>query len=349
MTHTQQEQGQVPTKIKYSKSSSFYLKIKQNYFDNNTSLLSDAATANKLYSSQPIRTTCKICREKISNEIDLYSHGIGYIFCANCSHLNGQFEETQEFVEQLYITNSGNQYSKGYIDKDFNQRTMDIYYPKLEFLIQNLPNKNFELLDVGSGAGYFVNAALMKKIRARGLDVNKTMVDFGNTQIFHNHKQSPLTLASEDSFFQSIVEADVDVISALGVIEHLRDPHMFFEAFRKSKAQYLFYIVPMVSFSIILESIFSKVYPRVLSGGHTHLFTDESVLKMNQQMGSKSIAEWRFGADAFDLYRCLSISLKSTKLNQYFDMKMLNSIDEFQHIIDKKHFCSELHGLIKKI
>ena len=105
---TQQEQGQAPTNIKYSKFSSFYLKTKQNYFDDNTSLLSNATSSNKLYSSQPIRTTCKLCRENLANEINFYSHGIGYIFCANCSHLNEQFEETQYFVEQLYITNSGN-------------------------------------------------------------------------------------------------------------------------------------------------------------------------------------------------------------------------------------------------
>ena len=35
-----------------------------------------------------------------------------------------------------------------------------------------------------------------------------------------------------------------------------------------------------------------KVFPRQLSGGHTHLYTEESILKMNEIIGIESIAEW---------------------------------------------------------
>ena len=46
----------------YSKSSSFYLDSKKDFFNENQKLLERAEDQNKLYSSQPNRLNCKICK-----------------------------------------------------------------------------------------------------------------------------------------------------------------------------------------------------------------------------------------------------------------------------------------------
>lgn len=339
-------------KIIYSKSSKFYIDSKLDFFINNERHLKKSLKLNSLYSIQPIRVYCKLCSAKLSDQVDFESHGIGYKFCKNCNHLNGIYEDTKEFIENLYISDAGENYSLNYIDESFIKRSNDIYLPKVDFLLSNLPNQHYNLLDVGCGAGYFVHAAISKGLNAQGIDVSKTLIEYGNQNISLVMGTKPLKFVQEEDFINEIINTKAEIISAIGVIEHLREPHKFFEAFRQSDATHLMYSVPMFSFSVILENMFENVYPRQLSGAHTHLFTEESLLKMNELLNVNIIAEWRFGTDIIDLFRHIRINLENnnsskTMLNQ-FESKFFKIVDDIQHIFDKNEFFSEIHVLVQK-
>jgi SAM-dependent methyltransferase len=344
----------LPTQVryKYSKSSAFYLGTKKSFFSDNDNLLERASRQSKLYASQPARTHCKLCNRRLSQVTDFTSHGVGYTFCTDCSHLNGRFEDTRALIEQLYIVDAGSEYSSNYIDEDFARRTKDIYVPKIDFLLESLPPGEHRLLDVGCGSGYLVYAGLLRQLPACGIDVGSAMVDFGNRQILHLADAAPLTHVAEKAFYDSIVASEADIVSAIGVIEHLREPHEFFKAFARSRASYLYYSVPMFSFSVILENIFTNIFPRQLSGGHTHLFTEESVRRMNSLIGVKPIAEWRFGTDVTDLYRSVITSLRknqvSSRLIEKLDQGFATKTDELQAVFDRNHFCSEIHCVAMK-
>jgi SAM-dependent methyltransferase len=336
-----------PPNHKYSKSSLFYLSTKRDFFSENNKLLAKSLQQNQLYAAQPRRHLCKLCHAALADVADFSSHGVSYAFCASCSHLNGIFDDTKSFIERLYISDGGTDYSTRYIDQDFVRRTTDIYLPKVDFLTNTIRGGPYKLLDIGCGSGYLVYAAQLRGLQASGIDVNKTMVDFGNAQISHLNKTTPLVYASEDAFYQAIVGSEADVISAIGVIEHLREPHRFFAAFRESKTRYLYYSVPMFSFSVVLENVFRQVFPRQLSGGHTHLFTEQSIRKLHQIIGVDSIAEWRFGTDMMDLYRSAMVSLQRNNCSQrmcdYLAGGFGSKLDDMQSILDKNHFCSEIH------
>jgi SAM-dependent methyltransferase len=339
-------------RYKYSKSSAFYLGTKKSFFSDNDTLLERASRQSKLYASQPARTRCKLCNNPLVQAADFTSHGVGYTFCTDCSHLNGNFEDTKAFIEQLYIVDAGSEYSSNYIDEDFVRRTRDIYVPKIDFLLESLPPGEHRLLDVGCGSGYLVYAALLRHLPACGIDVGSSMVDFGNRQISHFANAAPLTHVAEKAFYESIVASEADIVSAIGVIEHLREPHEFFKAFASSGASYLYYSVPMFSFSVILENIFPDIFPRQLSGGHTHLFTEESVRRMNSLIGVRPLAEWRFGTDVLDLYRSVVTSLRknrvSAQLMERLDQGFATSTDDLQTVFDSNHFCSEIHCVTMK-
>jgi SAM-dependent methyltransferase len=337
----------------YSKSTEFYIDTKRDFFDGNDFLLAKAERQNELYTQQLPRTKCKICTQDLPKDCDFLSHQVRYFFCDNCGHLNGAHEDTKSFVENLYILADGGDYAKNYVDAHFAHRMETIYLPKFDFLSANLPSDvELKLLDVGCGAGYFVYAALTRGVYAKGLDVSQTMIEFGNQQISRLRSQSPLNHSTEYDFFNSIANSDATVISAIGVIEHLRDPLVFFEAFHQSSAQYLFYSVPMFSFSVLLENIFPNVFPRQLSGGHTHLFTEQSIDWLHEKEKVISLAEWRFGTDMMDLYRSMRVELdkKSAgpKLLSFLNEGLGKNIDQLQAVFDTKHFCSEIHCLVVK-
>lgn len=340
-------------RLLYSKSSSFYLQTKNNFFESNNHLLEQARGQNRLYAKQPTRTFCKICQAELPSTPDFSSHEVAYVICCGCGHVNGMFDDSQEFVEKLYIQVDGERYAKNYLDSNYVDRTSSIYSPKLDFLLKNIPpSTDIRLLDVGCGAGYFVYAGLLQGLKVSGIDVSRTMVDFGNDQISRLHKQAPLLHVSESDFFTHIAESSASVISAVGVIEHLRKPLDFFKAFSQSKARFLFYSVPMFSFSAFVENVFPNVFPRQLSGGHTHLFTDESITWLHKNTNLNSLAEWRFGTDMMDLYRSMRVNLSanggSNRLLSLFDKNFVGAIDQLQAELDKRHFCSEIHCLLSK-
>ena len=331
------------TKYKYSKSSGFYLETKKDFFTKNSKLLKRIKKYNNIYSSQPLRKLCKLCKAKLLKKEDFTSHGVAYKFCPNCFHLNGNFEETEEFIKNLYLLD-GTEYSSNYTDENFLNRAQEIYVPKLNFLLESIKLENNQLLDIGCGSGYFVYASIKEGYKAKGIDVNKIMIEFGNNQIFRETKQKPLIYVEEDAFYDFISETEAH--------EHLREIDLFFEAFKESKASYLLYSVPMFSLSAIIESVFKEVFPRQLGGAHTHLFTESSIRQMHKILDVNIVSEWRFGTDIMDLYRSLRTLLENKKTSEtminLFHEGFFEEVDMLQSVLDKNHFCSEIHCVVSK-
>jgi hypothetical protein len=189
-------------------------------------------------------------------------------------------------------------------------------------------------------------------INARGIDVSKTSVEFGNKKLSLQFGNHALRCVDDENYIDEILESYSTVISAIGVIEHIQDLPQLFDAIRRSKAKYVYYSVPMASLSVLIENVVPNVFPRVLSADHTHVFTENSLMKLNQLMSLTPIAEWRFGSDITDLLRSLSLTVQEsgmTRLAQDFFMQPLNLMrDELQQSLDINHFCSEIHVLARK-
>jgi 2-polyprenyl-3-methyl-5-hydroxy-6-metoxy-1,4-benzoquinol methylase len=338
---------------KYSKSSQFYNKLKNNYFENNKELLHRQLKINSVYLEQPLRTHCKLCSKLLPVDCDFHSHSVGYKFCSFCGHINGEHEDTEDFFKRIYVDNNDINYSSNYIDDNYLDRVNNIYAPKADFLIETIKSKDIGVLDIGCGSGHFVCALLDKGERSQGIDVSAGMIKYGNKQISLLHGHNPLIKTSESGIIKQVNSTKLSIISAIGVIEHLRYPQQFFKAFQNSNAQYLYACVPMFSLSVYVENIFKKVYPRHLSGGHTHIFSNESLEWMYQHYQLEPIAEWRFGSDVTDLFRSASVFLQdnnsSQKFSETFKKFIGNEVDTIQEVIDKCDFSSEIHFIARKI
>ena len=137
----------------------------------------------------------------------------------------------------------------------------------------------------------------------------------------------------------------------IGVLEHLVDPGMMLKSFKKRNMKYLYILVPMFSLSTFLENSFTKVFPRSLSGAHTHAYTEESLNYLCKKYNLKIIGEYWFGTDIPDLYRSLICSGKILNKKIYqreLKNKLLNLVDDLQKVLDKKKLCSEAHIIFEK-
>jgi hypothetical protein len=332
--------------VKFSKSYDDIINLKTDFYSNNKLNLSIALKLNKIYLKGPKRKICKNCEHKIKNFF-IKSFNVKYNICKNCGHLNGEKNETKNFFNKLYISGAGSKNIEKNYKKNFNRRVKNVYNDKVLFL-KKIIKKKINILDIGSGAGHFLKALENNKIKAVGIEPNKLMCKIGNYYLKKN-KLFNKGLTELDKIIINNTEANC--VSAIGVLEHLENPNRFLKAFKKSKIKYLYISVPLFSLTSFIENSFQKVYPRHLSGGHTHLYTKDSIYYLAKKYKFSIIGEWWFGLDIADLFRSIIISsskvdrdVYNTTLRKYF----YSILNDLQKKIDEKKLSSEVHLILSK-
>ena len=339
---------------RYGKSHADILAIKSDFFTQNDQLLSKVQKIRDLYQKQPPRHVCKICGERMGKEHDFISHGIAYFFCQNCSQVNGEFDDTAEFANEIY---SGSDYASNYFmpsKSAYIDRVDAIYVPKARFLLNSLQElekdvfQKFEYADFGAGSGYMTYALKRYGLNVTGFECSKDAVDYANETIGDNF----LRHIRFHELITTINATQADVVIFINVFEHLSDVHAALQAVRSnSNIKYLFFCVPLFSFSVALEAIFPDVYNRHLGGGHTHLFTKKSLQWLYEKYNFCPVASWEFGTDSMDMFRSLLVKNKKNRCSDAFydylhDIFQYSS-DDFQLILDKGGFASDTHVLVK--
>ena len=343
---------------KYGKPLSNVINFKQTFINNDAHNKKYAFKKNELYRKQPTREFCKICSNKLG-DIDFYKNKIGYIFCNNCGHLNGERQDTNEFIDQLYSLDGGSNYAQKYSSVDrieYKDRVNKIYTPKAKFLIESICEKSsfskseFKFCDIGAGSGYFVSAlnnSGVDIVNLSGLEVSEVQASYANMML----GQNIIKKIGIRNMLTEIKNIDANIVSLIGVLEHLQNPFEVIEEIKSNKnIEYLFISVPLFSPTVLFEMIFTGVTDRHLTGSHTHLFTEQSLSWLENTFNLDVVSSWWFGMDIFDLYRSMIITFKdenSANLPKIFSDYFVDIMDDLQLVLDKKHRSSEVHILYK--
>lgn len=332
--------------VKFSKSYKNIYSLKTNFYQDNKTNYENAIKLNKIYLKGKKRKYCKNCNYKIKNFF-LKSFGVRYSICSKCGHLNGEKLEDKNFFKKLYVQTSGSKNIVKNYKNDFKKRVKLIYNDKVKFLKKVIKQK-INVLDVGAGAGHFLKALENHNIFATGIEPNEFLRDIGASFLKKNvlHKKKLEELKSV-----ILKEKKANCLSAIGVMEHLEDPQNFLKSFQNSSIKYLYISVPLFSLTSFVENSFQKVYPRHLSGGHTHLYTKESLYFIAEKFNLKIVGEWWFGTDIADFYRSLIINSYKVDKKIYkklLDKNLYSILNELQNVIDRNKICSEVHMIFSK-
>jgi hypothetical protein len=344
--------------VRYGKSSQGLAGHKLAMFEDNSRLLHRNEEIAEFYRRQPLRLACKNCRGILKQLPDFISHGIGYELCQSCGHLNGAYEETAAFCDFLYTSDDGKEYAKAYSAQgraEYQRRVQDIYLPKAEFLAEALSHHassvgSLALADFGAGSGYFVAALLQQGFNnVQGFEVSTEQVALGNSMI----PGGRLHRFAVDRTQEVLAELQADVVSLIGVLEHLLNPYDALEAIsRNVHVDYLYFSVPLYSPVVAVEAAFPGVFNRHLGGAHTHLYTERSIRYFAKVHGFEVLAEWWFGLDMLDLYRSLFVTLSgSTDTRALADLlagTLAQHVDGVQLLFDTVRSSSEVHMLLRK-
>lgn len=342
---------------KFGKSFRDILSLKQSFFTDNAPLMEKTMRYAELYTAQPQRKACKICDTRLPSTPDFAKHGVPYVQCTVCTHLNGWHEDSDAFCEQVYTSDSGKEYAQAYSSGDveaYYKRRNAIYTPKAQFLIDALqelgePVDGLSFADMGAGAGYFVSALRDLNHRAtKGYEVGKAQVDLANHVIGSN----VIDLIDLHQTVELCAELDVDVMTFIGAFEHVQNPRAILDGMKNnSSVRYFYFCVPMFSTTIFGEMAFPDVMPRQLAIGHTHLFTRGSIDHFGREFGLKPVAAWWFGTDMMDYYRSVAVSLAANpdtaNMIDAWAQEFTPILDDMQIAIDKQRRSSQVHMLMR--
>lgn len=338
---------------RHGKAAAGILGVGQTFFADNAGALRNAEAHAALYTAQPPRTACKLCEAPLPAGPDFVKSGVPYASCCRCGHLNGLHEDTPAFCEAVYLDPA---YGDYYASRDADAyafRTRTIYAPKVEFLREALEGQgealaDLKVLDVGAGAGYFIDALGQAGVaQARGIELSPEMAGYGNAMLGAPRIERVGFAGTPDALRRT----DADLVAMIGVLEHLRDPRGVLRLLRDETAvRHLFLVLPLFSFCVFLEMAFPASYPRHLVSDHTHLFTPQSIAHMEHEFGLARRAEWWFGSDLLDLYRHVRVTLQGnagcSRMVEPWDGLMRSLIDPLQAQLDTRHLCSEVHLLL---
>lgn len=345
-------------KNKFGKSFDGYTNLRSDFFNlvSNDKHVIKLKNIDEFYSKQPKRTGCKLCSTKFHNELFIRNE-IKYFLCENCGHLNGEYEDTEDYCQHLYSPEEGSGEMQIYEDKDreaYYYRMKKIYLPKAKFLFDQISNEglnpnNFNFIDIGSGAGHMV--AALKNIGLKnviGYDVNAQNIEFANIinqeNILKHHKL--------DEINKIISETKASVVTSIFMLEHVEKPVSLCKAIKENKnIKYLLLAVPMFSVGVILEQVFPHLRKRSLGAAHTHLFTEKSLQWLCKKFQFEILTNWWFGADAFDFHRFVHLHLKKDSqksgLVEVWDKMTIPTLNNLQNAFDKQKLSSEIHMFIR--
>ena len=189
-------------------------------------------------------------------------------------------------------------------DYHFEKPLLDSLYKKMiEFLPPS--NENSRLLDVGCGTGDFIKHAEQVGWDAEGVD----LINWGQTY-------GGLKIRIGDLACMDIPEESYDVVTAWAVLEHVRNPSLFFNKISTlmKKDGYFIFTVPNVAAPGIRHSCHEDV-PR-----HLWLFTPGTVEAYLDKNGMKIRSIFHDGK----IYRSYPFGLLRYTWHQLIGRKELN-------------------------
>jgi len=342
----------------YGKSLIDVIPIVDRLIFENDKLMESKKWITHLYRQQPVREKCKVCENPLlENEIYFTSHEVDYKLCKNCGHLNGIYEDTDEFVSTVYVEN---EYGKGYYANshlDYLQTVKAKYEPKAKFLVDSLNRINqdtssLKYLDFGAGCGYMVYALNSLNLDAQGVDLSENEVKYGNKVLQSMSIGEGLRVITPQGMFDELKKTNANVVSFINVLEHIQDLKQTFAAIKENNSiRYVFFEVPLFSLSIILEIVNQKYYNRQLGHDHTHLFTKDSLSWIYSQHNFSPLATWDYGSEVLDLRRYITLELQKQGASEKLIKQTLGYFiaygDELQLAIDRSEFASGTIVLVK--
>ncbi|NAS10976.1 class I SAM-dependent methyltransferase [Poritiphilus flavus] len=281
------------------------LKLKKNIVENiknkveyyNKSRKELYSGENEAVESCPITGIATDQAEEIA---DIY--GAKYVQTPDTGHVYVKNRPSKKTINDFYLNNVT--YAATYTDKSSAEsRLNSIAVPWVNWTIEvfekQYGRKPKSILDVGSGAGHFVEACRRQGIQAEGIELSESSRDFAK-EIWG------FEMDSRDFIEAAADYEGFDIVTFWGLLEHTPNPGRILDAayqvVSKSDAGMVISKLPRWD---SLSSAIQRLNPETIIRhidpmGHIMLFTDASAAELYYLHKFKPIAAWYYGMDVYE-------------------------------------------------
>ncbi len=288
---------------------------------------------------------CYICGSKGPFNPVLKVWDVTFVQCPVCTHTFLPARISDKAMEEFYRKNKF--YAATYANADANlYRKENVAKPKVEHVLDIAgAGRALRWLDVGTGTGEIVAVLREKGIEAYGLELSKHSVEFAKRA--YGLDLIPQTLQQYSKQKPQLF----DVISFMGVLEHVADPVNTLGAAVKllKKGGYIAAEVPNFNcFSTRVQAAFPRnVIRHAEPLGHMQLFTEQSMKYALRRFKLVPRNIWYFGMDMHELIFNLTIQDPSFA-GHPIRHSLYESLNDLQGIIDRSKLSDEFLVVAQK-
>jgi SAM-dependent methyltransferase len=278
-------------------------------------------------------SACPVCFHTAANTIDKATiYGANYVQCKNCTHVYVIKRPVQKAIHNFYLNNVT--YAATYTDKKAAESRLNaIAVPWANWTIEVFKKKYKRMpkkvLDVGSGAGHFIEAIRRQGIEANGIELSESSRDFAR-EIWG------FEMDGRNFVDVAIEYEDYDIITFWGLLEHTPNPNEILKAawdiLNKGNQQGI--VISKLprwdSLSSAAQRLSTDSVIRHLDPmGHIMAFTDASAAEIYTRNGFSPFAAWYYGMDVYETL-----------------MQIGNKIDSYDHFTKTGNLQMELQQFI---
>ncbi|MGI9541787.1 MAG: class I SAM-dependent methyltransferase [Cyclobacteriaceae bacterium] len=250
--------------------------------------------------------SCCICgfsSDNASLQVSIY--GADYVQCQNCTHVYVKKRPSKAAIEGFYLSDIT--YAATYTDKKAAESRLNaIAVPWRDWLIEVYGKlygkKPTTILDVGSGAGHFVEACRRVGLKAEGIELSESSRAFSK-------EVWGIELDGGDFLEVGEKYSGYDVVTFWGLLEHTPNPaQILSQAYSIVKestngGMVISKLPRWNSLSSAIQSICSSTVIRHLDPmGHIMCFTDQSAAELYYSCKFAPKAAWYYGMDVYELF-----------------------------------------------
>lgn len=263
-----------------------------------------------------------ISTEKTTPVANIY--GAEYVQTPDTGHVYVKNRPSKKAINDFYLNDVT--YASTYTDKASAEGRLNaIAVPWRDWMVhvfeKQYGRKPHKILDVGSGAGHFVEACRRAGMQADGIELSESSRDFARTIWGFELDGRDFTTVGDQY-------KGYDVVTFWGLLEHTPNPSRILQtAFDIVSASDAGMVVSKLPRWNSLSSASQRLNPETIIRhidpmGHIMLFSDASAAELYYRCGFKPVAAWYYGMDVYETLMQIG--------NRTGDYNALNETGAFQ-------------------
>ena len=261
-------------------------------------------------------------------------YGARYVQTPDTGHVYVRYRPTKSAINNFYLNNIT--YAATYTNKETAEfRLNSIAVPWRDWMVKTYQSIHGrapkKVLDVGSGAGHFVEACRRDGMDAHGIELSESSREFARNTW-------GLELDGSD-FLDTTEYLDYDVVTFWGLLEHTPNPKQIlakaYDVLSKKSGMVISKLPRWDSLSSASQRVNPDTIIRHIDPmGHIMLFSDASAAELYVQSNFAPKTAWYYGMDVYETLLQVGNNLGVYDcLTQTGDLQM-----ELQQFIDEARF-----------